>query len=399
MVGNADILWRYLEIQGGTQGADLAYSFYEFFAGGGMARSGLGLRWECLFANDIDPKKASTYKANWGEKELFVRDVAKIKTHDLPYEADMAWASFPCQDLSLAGAGAGLDGERSGTFWPFWKLMRKLRAEAKSPKLVVLENVYGAITSHAGKDFTAILAALAKADYSFGAVVIDAVHFVPQSRPRLFIIGVRSDVYLPVWISRSEPDPEWHPQALIAAYERLPKSVAKKWTWWNVPIPPARRLSFVDIIEDDPKGIKWHTPAETRYILGMMSDVNKAKVELAKKSKQKVVGGVYRRTRNGVQRAEVRFDDVAGCLRTPQGGSSRQTILVIENRKIRSRLLSPREAARLMGLPDSYKLPANYNAAYHIAGDGVVVPVVRHIARNILEPILAAHAMRARKAA
>jgi len=106
-----------------------------------------------------------------------------------------------------------------------------------------------------------------------------------------------------------------------------------------------------------------------------------------------MVGGVYRRTRfdeNGMklQRAEVRFDDVAGCLRTPAGGSSRQTILVVDGKSIRSRLLSSRETARLMGLADDYKLPKNYNEAYHLTGDGVAVPVVRHLATHLFEPLL-----------
>ncbi|MGB9163861.1 MAG: DNA cytosine methyltransferase, partial [Rhodomicrobium sp.] len=121
--------------------------------------------------------------------------------------------------------------------------------------------------------------------------------------------------------------------------------------------------------------------------------LNLEKVEAAKKFKRKVVGTVYRRTRpdgmgGKVQRAEVRFDDVAGCLRTPAGGSSRQTIMVVQADVVRSRLLSPREAARLMGLPDEYPLPARYNDAYHLAGDGLVAPVVRHLAAHIIEPVL-----------
>lgn len=91
-----------------------------------------------------------------------------------------------------------------------------------------------------------------------------------------------------------------------------------------------------------------------------------------------------------VQRAEVRFDDVAGCLRTPAGGSSRQVILVVEGNRVRSRLISARETARLMGLADDYVLPARYNEAYHLTGDGVAVPVVRHLAHHIFEPLLAA---------
>ncbi len=109
---------------------------------------------------------------------------------------------------------------------------------------------------------------------------------------------------------------------------------------------------------------------------------------MARAAGRRMVGGVYKRTRYGAQRAEVRFDDVAGCLRTPSGGSSRQTILIVEGENIRSRLLSPREAARLMGLPDNYRLPKKYNDAYHLAGDGLVVPVIRHLADHILEPVL-----------
>lgn len=128
-------------------------------------------------------------------------------------------------------------------------------------------------------------------------------------------------------------------------------------------------------------------------MIGMMSNLNLKKLEAAKKSGVRMVGGIYRRTRfdengNKVQRAEVRFDDIAGCLRTPRGGSSRQFIILVEGNKVRSRLLSPREAARLMGLPDTYRLPENYNDAYQISGDGVAVPVVRHLAKHILEPQL-----------
>jgi DNA (cytosine-5)-methyltransferase 1 len=79
-----------------------------------------------------------------------------------------------------------------------------------------------------------------------------------------------------------------------------------------------------------------------------------------------MVGGVYKRTRqdeegNRAQRAEIRFDDMAGCLRTPVGGSSRQSIMIVEGDSVRSRLLAPREAARLMGLPDRSAIKVNFN--------------------------------------
>lgn len=368
-------------------------AFYEFFAGGGMARAGLGKEWLCLFANDLDVKKGAAYAANWGDQALTIKDVALLSTNELPGRADLAWASFPCQDLSLAGNGAGLSGQRSGTFWPFWRLVRALDREERAPSAVVLENVCGALSSHEGKDFASIGSALSSEGYRFGALVVDAVLFVPQSRPRLFIVGVKNCATIPTSLTSFEPDPLWHPAHLLSAYARLSRKSRADWLWWTLPVPPRRRLSLSDLIEDEPIGVAWHTPAETRRLLAMMSPINRHKVQQAKRLGRKIVGGVYRRTRtdengNKTQRAEVRFDDISGCLRTPAGGSSRQSLILVEGDIVRSRLLSAREAARLMGLPDSYTLPKNYNDAYHLAGDGVVVPAVRFLAENLLEPIL-----------
>ncbi|MBB1093103.1 DNA cytosine methyltransferase [Rhodopseudomonas palustris] len=379
-------------------------TFYEFFAGGGMVRAGLGANWECLFANDFDPKKVTSYAANWGKERLIVGDVAKIDLRQLPDTADLAWASFPCQDLSLAGAGAGLKGERSGTFWPFWKLVKGLKAQGRAPRIVTLENVYGAITSHGGRDFGAIGAAFAAEGYRFGAIVIDAAKFLPQSRPRLFVIGVRDDIELPNLLVGQSPSPDWHPAALIEACMGLAQECRKNWIWWRLPTPSCQSNAFADLIEENPLDVEWHSLEKTQQLLAMMSPINLAKVAAAKKMRRRVVGTVYKRTRkdvNGskVQRAEVRFDDIAGCLRTPAGGSSRQLIMMVEGAKVRSRLISSRETARLMGLPDSYALPTNYNEAYHLTGDGVAVPVVRFLADSLFEPLLLKNDPRTKAAA
>jgi DNA (cytosine-5)-methyltransferase 1 len=374
-------------------------SYYEFFAGGGMARAGLGSGWKCEFANDFDHMKVATYEANWGKDHLVHRDVAKLTTLQLPGRADLAWASFPCQDLSLAGDYAGLGRAasavitRSGTFWPFWELIKELVREGRAPRVIVLENVYGVLRSRGGKDFAAIGAAICAAGYRFGALVIDAVRFVPQSRPRVFFVAVDANATLSSEISADEPSIEWHPKALVEAYQGLSSIAKRKWLWWKLPVPSMRNTVLSDLIDDTPSGVRWHSRDETAHILGMMSPLNRTKVESAKRTRGRIVGGVYRRTREDVdgskiQRAEVRFDGVAGCLRTPRGGSSRQTILIVKGNTIRSRLLSPREAARLMGLSDDYKLPDRYNDAYHVAGDGVSPPVVRYLAEYLLEPIL-----------
>lgn len=368
--------------------------FYEFFAGGGMARAGLGAGWTCLFANDFDHKKGLTYQANWGTGgELTVGDVKQVTAANLPGVADLVWGSFPCQDLSLAGGGAGLRGERSGTFYPFWDVIRGLIADDRAPQLIALENVCGTLTSHGGKDFEAICQTFADAGYRCGALVINAALFLPQSRPRLFVVGVHADVNVDPALLAPGPIEPFHTRGLQSAIERLPAALRETMLWWNMPTPNRRNSTFASMIEENPTSVSWHTPAETQQLLGMMSPINLAKVNAAKRAGHRMVGGVYKRTRLNekgvkVQRAEIRFDDMSGCLRTPAGGSSRQVIVVIDGAKVRSRLISARETTRLMGLGDDYKLPRNYNEAYHLTGDGVAVPVVRHLAHHILEPLL-----------
>jgi DNA (cytosine-5)-methyltransferase 1 len=372
-------------------------TFYEFFAGGGMARAGLGESWTCTFANDFSPAKASAYRANWGDQDFTLGDIAKVSVGQLPGCASLAWASFPCQDLSLAGAYAGLGDHgaevvtRSGTFWHFWSLIKSLKREGRAPRTVVLENVYGALTSRGGADFVAIGNALADGGYSFGAVVIDAALFVPQSRPRVFFVATAADRPVLPHLRTTGPM-SWHPAALNRAQAQLHGRAQDQWVWWNLPTPPQRTAQLSDVVEDAPTDVVWHSEAQTARLLSMMSEGNRQKVEAASRSARRSVGSIYRRTRpdeDGFkhQRAEVRFDGVAGCLRTPGGGSSRQTIVVLEGKKVRSRLLSAREAARLMGLPDTYILPKRYNEAYHLAGDGVCVDVVRFLAKSLLEPL------------
>ena len=125
----------------------------------------------------------------------------------------------------------------------------------------------------------------------------------------------------------------------------------------------------------------------------MMSRPQRERLDGIMRNGARRAGAAFRRTRiedgETVQRLEARFDGVAGCLRTPAGGSSRQIIIAIDNRKVRTRLMAPREAARLMGLPEDYVLPASSTAALKLCGDGVCVPVVRWLSETILTPALA----------
>jgi DNA (cytosine-5)-methyltransferase 1 len=357
------------------------FTFYEFFAGGGMARLGLGERWDCLFANDFDPMKAAAYRANFAGDDLRQGDVWDLAPHDLPGRADLAWASSPCQDLSLAGARAGLSGGRSSAFFGFWWLMEALAAHDRAPRVIVIENVSGLFNSHGGRDFEAVGAALAGAGYRFGALEVDAARYLPQSRSRCVIIATLADAH-----GLTAP-PSAASRAVREAHERLPHHLQARWINWRLPNPPRRNLELAALLETD-EAVAWRSDAETAALVALMDDLHRARLQAALSAGERRVGAAFRRMRGDRQRTEVRFDGLAGCLRTPGGGSSRQFIIVAEAGRVRSRLLAPREAARLMGLPEGYRLPASANAALHLAGDGVVVPMVRQLAEQILEPLL-----------
>ena len=358
-----------------------------------MARIGLGAGWSCRFANDFDPVKAATYRANFPTRDAGAADhfhegdVWTLQACDLPGCADLAWASSPCQDFSLAGARAGLAGGRSGAFFGFWRLIEGLTAEGRAPRALVIENVSGLLSSHGGRDFTALAQALADQGYSFGALELDAADFLPQSRPRVFVIATRDAP--PAGLVGASPGQS---RAVALAAQRLPPALAARWIWWRTSRPAARNTDLASILESDAE-VVWHSAERTEGWLKLMAPLHLARLDALKARRERAVGAVYRRMRleggRKAQRAEVRFDGLAGCLRTPRGGSSKQVILVVENGQVKTRLLTPREAARLMGLPETYSLPKAATSALHVAGDGVAVPVVRWLARELLEPLLA----------
>ena len=247
--------------------------------------------------------------------------------------------------------------------------------------------------SNNGNDLLQIVRACAAIGYDVGADVIDAEWFVPQSRPRLFVLAVRKGLEK-AGAESSNPF-EAHAGKTLS---NLPDAIKPYWRRWYIPPPTHRRQALPDIIESLPSGVEWHSEEQTSSLVKLMSEANWSKFKAAQEKKSLQIGTLYRRTRieNGVkvQRAEIRFDSIAGCLRTPAGGSSRQVIIAVQGKTVRTRLLSPKEAARLMGLPDSYILPARYNEAYHLLGDGVVVPLVSHLADHFFKPIIDASSLR-----
>jgi DNA (cytosine-5)-methyltransferase 1 len=139
-----------------------------------------------------------------------------------------------------------------------------LAAEGRAPRVVAIENVVGAITSHGGKDLAEILRKISATGYRFGPMVIDALRFVPQSRPRLFIIAVRDDVVFPAESDADVARTFCHPASLIKAWEGLPEALKGRWVWWNIPAPVVPRATLTSIVEDRPVGVQWHSAEQTQ---------------------------------------------------------------------------------------------------------------------------------------
>ncbi|RZJ95856.1 MAG: DNA cytosine methyltransferase [Brevundimonas sp.] len=354
---------------------------FEFFAGGGLA--GLGLEaggFRSTFANDFDAAKARSFRTNHPGTPMVEGDVWGLSAADLPGRPDLCWASSPCQDLSLAGARKGLEGVRSGAFWGFWRLIQALDAEGRGPRALVIENVAGLLSSNQGRDFAAVCTAMAEAGFRVGALEIDAALWLPQSRPRLFIVGLRG-VEGP---ERTAPALPFHSDRLVAAHAALPQAVRDAWAWWSLDAPPRRNADLAALLEPDPD---WLDANASARLFDLAAPLHRARIEAAT-----TPGAAFLRirTEHGVkrQRLEARFDGLAGCLRTPAGGSSRQFVVAPGPDGPRLRRLTAREAARLMGCSEDYVLPKSQSAGLKLMGDAVAVPVVRALAERLLAPAL-----------
>ncbi|MES2316206.1 MAG: DNA cytosine methyltransferase [Pseudomonadota bacterium] len=354
------------------------YAYLEFFAGSGLVAQGLKTMFKPIWANDIDEKKGAVYTANHTTKHFHLGSISDVKGKKLP-AATLAWASFPCQDLSLAGLAGGIHGKRSGLVWEWLRIIDEME---EPPSILVAENVLGLVSSGGGEHYRTLHSALVERGYKVGAMLLDAVRFVPQSRPRIFVVAVRGDIEVPA--SLTSPTPTWlHPEAVQKAAVGL-----ESWVWWHMPEPPARSEVLADIVEFD---ADFATTAIDERNIGLISPKHAALLNALPK-KQTFVAPGYKRTRAGKQVLELRFDNIAGCLRTPSGGSSRQILVIRKNGRLKSRLLTVKETARLMGAPETYKIPGTYNDGYKAMGDAVAVPVAKWLAKKLLLPLADTHA-------
>ena len=357
----------------------------EYFAGIGLVRLGLEQAgWNVVFANDWAIDKQAMYSAQFSDSTLHyhLNDIFDLNPTHIPTTL-LATASFPCIDLSLAGNLQGLTGKHSSAFWGFIQILKQ---QTQRPPLVLLENVPGWLTSNQGQDFHQTIDALNQLGYACDVYTIDAAHFVPQSRSRIFVVGSQTKA------------PQSNPGNFLRRDDALTSTALRRaiaqhpdlrWNFLDTPpLPKQRNTSLENIVEhlatqDD----RWWSKLEVDRHLAMMSSINLNYLEARKQQSIYSYHTMYRRVRDGQQRAELRKDDIAGCLRTAKGGSSRQMLVRSGKGDIQMRVMTPREYARLQGVPDTYPIPKTVNQALTGFGDAVCVPVIQWIAEHILNPL------------
>lgn len=354
----------------------------EFFAGIGLVRLAMEQAgFQVVFANDIDPDKEEMYRANFDGEEFVLGDVHYVRPEQIP-DCQVFTASFPCNDLSIAGAMRGLKGSQSGAYWGLIRLLEGLGE--RRPDVVLLENVPGFLQTNAGEDFAAALSALNGLGYVCDALMVDAERFVPQSRLRMFVMAFSGES--PTDTFGLQPSPT-RPEALVRFIHAHPDI---EWRIAPEKPLPKRATTLADVVEplsdDDPA---WWNRDRAEYFMNQLSARHREVAEAMICGSRITYGTAFRRVRRGRSMAELRTDGVAGCLRTPRGGSGRQILFKAGRGRYQVRLLTARECARLQGAPDDFQINVGLNQALFGFGDAVCVPVVRWIAENYLRPVFA----------
>lgn len=337
---------------------------------------------EVAYANDIDESKRVLYEDNFGEGEFDRRDVQLVRAEDVP-DVSLATGSFPCTDLSLAGNRAGLEGEASSMFWEFARVLREMRDEGRPAPVVLLENTLGWATSKGGADLSASIAELNDLGYWCDLLVVNAQRFVPQSRPRLFLVcsveplaepgDWRPSDVRPAWVQRFV---EAHPELRMQAHPASP--------------PPSLVRTLADVVERLPvDDERWWDVTRLGRFLASLSPIQAERLDARIRGDELVWATAFRRTRGGQPVWEIRRDAISGCLRTARGGSSKQALVEVGGGAVRARWMTAREYARLQGVGDDYRLGAvTENKALFALGDAVCVPVVAWLARSYLRPLV-----------
>jgi DNA (cytosine-5)-methyltransferase 1 len=240
---------------------------------------------------------------------------------------------------------------------------------ARRPPLVLIENVPGFLTSGFGKDLHSALRGLNDLGYAVDLFTLDAVHFVPQSRNRLFLVGQPLGDSAAVRSGAVGRFIDRHPDV--------------RWSIRPLPEPPGLERKLAELLDTE---AEWWDEKRSAYLLSQMAGSHRKSADEAIAKRRWTYGTVFRRVRSGRTVAELRTDGIAGCLRTPRGGSARQILFKAGYGRYYCRLLTGRECARLMGA-DDYRIETTPNQALFGFGDAVCVPAIEWIIIHYLAPL------------
>ncbi len=336
-----------------TTSSDNQFTFIDLFAGIGGLRSAFDQAGgRCVFTSEWDRFAQLTYQANYPDNRPVEGDITKIDAEDIPAH-DVLVAGFPCQPFSIAGVSKknslgrkhGFLDETQGTL--FFDVARIISTHR--PAAFMLENVKNLKSHDKGRTFDVILRTLRdELGYSVHTRIIDAKHFLPQHRERIVIVGFREDTGF-------------------------------SWDDLNLPKAGAVKMKSVLHPEDGSEA------AEHHFTLGTQALVNK-KYTLSDKLWNYLQGyaAKHKAAGNGFGFGLVGPEDTCRTLsaRYYKDGSE---ILVARGEGENPRRLTPRECARIMGFPETFKIPVSDTQAYKQFGNSVAVPVFTEVAK-IMKP-------------
>lgn len=330
------------------------FKFIDLFAGiGGVRLAFDRIGGQCVFTSEWDSYAQLTYIANFGGKHLIHGDITQIAADSIP-EHDVLLAGFPCQPFSIAGVSKknslgrahGFADETQGTL--FFDVARIIAA--KRPRAFLLENVKNLQSHDKGRTFQIILRTLREElGYQVFCKVIDGAHFTPQHRERIIIVGFREQVNFS-WEQVHLPHKGIHTLGAI-----LHKKLGEPQ------------------LESD--GSSYYDHAQHKVLEKYTLTDNLWQYLQNYKKKHAAAG-------NGFGFGLVTKDSVTRTLsaRYYKDGSE---ILLSQGANKNPRRLTPRECARLMGFPDTFKIPVSDTRAYKQFGNSVVVPVMQAVAQAI----------------
>lgn len=359
----------------------------DFFAGIGLVSMGLQQAgWKTVYALDYDKDKAAAYINHFGHNHYHTKDIAQTKGHEIP-SVMLAHASFPCTELSVAGSRRGIHKGESSSFWHFPRILKEMR---ELPPFVLLENVEGLLSSDGDDGLRSILQKLNELGYYVDLLRIDASHFVPQSRVRLFMVGTHESVINRLKLDDSKvrelKASSVRPKKIV---DYILKNADLRWYFHKLPDLPTRKTSLKDIIDSK---AEWWSADRSLYLYSQTHKHQRKIIDRKKKASSYSYFTAFRRMRmrDGESRstAEIRMDGIAGCLRTPKGGSAKQIIVRVGKGRFDARLLNEKEVARLMGA-DQYRINPDLssNQVLFGFGDAVCVPALEWIGKHYLNPL------------